>query len=126
MIVVDSCGWLEWFSGSRRGELYRQAFQDPRELLVPVLCLIEVFRTIARQKGESMALDAIGIMNQVDVVPLTAEDAVEVARLGLLHRLPLADSTIYAVARRRGAELWTHDEHFRGLPGVRFVEAPHD
>ena len=23
-----------------------------------------------------------------------------------------------------GAEVWTHDEHFRELPGVRFVQTP--
>jgi predicted nucleic acid-binding protein len=50
--------------------------------------------------------------------------AVEAGRAGLAHALPLADSIIYATARRHAAELWTHDAHFRGLPGVRFVEAP--
>jgi len=29
-----------------------------------------------------------------------------------------------ATAPPYGVEVWTHDEHFRGLPGVRFVEAP--
>jgi hypothetical protein len=38
--------------------------------------------------------------------------------------LPCADSVIYATAQERGAEVWTHDTHFRGLPGVRFVEEP--
>jgi len=38
--------------------------------------------------------------------------------------LPCADSIIYVTARRHGAELWTHDAHFRDLPGVRFVATP--
>jgi toxin FitB len=126
VIVVDSCGWLEHFAGSRRGEVYRQALQDARDLLVPVVCLIEVYRTLARQAGDKSALDAVGIMSQGDVVALAGEDAVHVARLGLSCRLPLADSIIYATARLRDAELWTHDEHFRGLPGVRFVGPPVD
>ena len=50
--------------------------------------------------------------------------AVEAARLGLAHSLPLADSIIYATAQRHHAEPWTHDAHFCGLLGVRFVEAP--
>ena len=124
MIVVDSCGWLERFAGSRHGELYAEALQNPRDLLVPVVCLIEVFRTLARQAGEHAALDAVATMSQADVVTVGATDAVAVARLGLSHHLPLADSIIYATARRHGAELWTHDQHFRGLPGVHFVEAP--
>jgi hypothetical protein len=36
--------------------------------------------------------------------------------------LPLAGSVIYATAQARGADVWTHDEHFRGLPGVPVVE----
>jgi predicted nucleic acid-binding protein len=34
----------------------------------------------------------------------------------------MADSLIYATARAKGAELWTQDAHFKGLPGVRFFE----
>ena len=124
MNVVDSCGWLERFAGSRYGELYEAAFREPNDVLVPIVCIIEVFRTLARQTGDSVALEAAGIMSQRSVVPLDADGAVDAARAGLSHHLPLADSIIYATARRHDAELWTHDEHFRGLPGVHFVEAP--
>ncbi|HET6496274.1 MAG TPA: type II toxin-antitoxin system VapC family toxin [Thermoleophilia bacterium] len=124
MIVVDSCGWLEHFAGTSHGELYDEALRDPRELLVPAVCLAEVFRTMAREAGEPAALDAVGVMSQATVVALDADAAVEAARAGLAHRLPLADSIIYAAARRAGATVWTHDAHFRDLPGVRFVEAP--
>jgi len=34
--------------------------------------------------------------------------------------LPLADGIIYATAQRYKATLWTQDEHFNGLPGVKF------
>ena len=124
MIVVDSCGWVERFAGSPHGELYGAAMQDPSEMLVPAVCLTEVFRTLAREAGEPAALVASGIMRQARVVTLDADLAIGAARLGQAFGLPLADSLIYATARRDGAELWTHDEHFRGLPGVCFIAAP--
>ncbi len=124
MIVVDSCGWVERLAGSPHGELYGPALQDPEAIIVPAVCLAEVFRTLARESGEPAALAAAGIMRQAAVVALDGDLAVEAARLGLAHGLPLADSIIYATAQRHRAELWTHDAHFRGLPGVRFVEAP--
>ena len=58
------------------------------------------------------------------VVPLDAALALEAARLGPATGLPCADSIIYATALHHGAELWTHDAHFRELPGVRFIAAP--
>jgi len=50
------------------------------------------------------------------VINLDSALAMEAAR----HQLPLADSIIYATALVHGAVLWTQDEHFQGLPQVRF------
>ena len=36
------------------------------------------------------------------------------------HKLPLADSFIYATALLHDATLWTQDEHFKGLPSVKY------
>jgi len=124
VIVVDSCGWVERFAGSPHGELYGRALQDPEAIIVPAVCLTEVFRTLAREAGEPAALAAVGMMRQATLVTLDGDLAIEAGRLGLAHGLPLADSIIYATAQRHHAELWTHDGHFRGLPGVHFVEAP--
>jgi toxin FitB len=122
--AVDSCGWVERFAGSTHGEIYGPALQHPDAVVVPTVCLDEVFRTLAREAGEPAALAGVGLMRQAVVVTLDGDLAVEAARLGLARGLPLADSIIYASAQRHHAELWTQDAHFRGLPGVRFVEAP--
>ena len=63
-------------------------------------------------------------MRQAHVAVLSADLATVAGKLGPAHKLPLAESIIYATARRYNAELWTHDAHFRGLSGVRFVEHP--
>jgi predicted nucleic acid-binding protein len=38
------------------------------------------------------------------------------------HKMVMADALIYAVARSCEAELWTQDNHFENLPGIRFFE----
>jgi predicted nucleic acid-binding protein len=40
--------------------------------------------------------------------------------LGLRHKLPLADSIVYATAQAVGALVWTQDADFDGLAGVKF------
>lgn len=122
MNVVDSSAWLEYFAGTPAAAPFAGAIEDTRRLVVPAITVAEVFRRILQQRDETSALRAVAIMQQGEVIPLDAALALAAARLGLAHRLPLADSLIYATALLRSATLWTQDEHFRGLPGVKFFE----
>ena len=59
-------------------------------------------------------------MEQGTVVDLDAELAISAATYGIAHNLPLADSIIFATARKHNAILWTQDADFKELPSVRF------
>jgi len=48
--------------------------------------------------------------------------ALQAASISQKHKLPMADSFIYATARIYGATLWTQDDHFKGLPQVNYKE----
>lgn len=124
MILIDSCGWLEAVRGAGLSAFYAPALAEPDEVLVPTVCVLEVARVMCRERGEQAAADTIAAMAQGTVVPLTLALSAAAAFLSERTALPCADSIIYATAQAHGAEVWTHDEHFRGLPGVRFVEAP--
>jgi predicted nucleic acid-binding protein len=124
VILVDSCGWLEVLAGTPLGDAYRPAVEDAGALVVPTVCLLEVARRLRSWRGEAAAASCVAVMSQGVVVALDANLALEAARLGPATGLPCADSIIYATALHHGAAVWTHDEHFRGLTGVRFVEAP--
>lgn len=39
-------------------------------------------------------------------------------------QLPMADSMILAAARAHGATLWTQDQDFEGIEGVRYLPKP--
>lgn len=123
MNVVDSCGWLEYFGEGPSAPAFAPVIEDTERVLVPTVCLTEVFKVMRRQRGEDAAVDAMHAMNLAKIVDLGAEIAVAAAKLGLERDLPLADSVILATARAHGATLWTQDEHFRGIDGVEYVEA---
>ncbi len=120
MNVVDSSAWLEFFADSERADLYEEPILDTRRLLVPAICLYEVYRVMARQRSEAAALEAIAAMQQGTVIDLSAELALSAAQLSLEHSLPMADATILATTYSQQAELWTQDADFEGLPGVRY------
>lgn len=120
MNVVDSSAWLAWFANDAGAQSFEKPIEDTKSLLVPSICVTEVFKVVARQRGDGDALQAVAIMLQGELVPLDGDLAVSAALLGLKHKLPLADSIVYATAQSRGATLWTQDEDFEDLPQIRF------
>lgn len=125
MNVVDSSAWLAWFANEPGAQSFEKAIENTTSLLVPSICVAEVFKVVARQRGEGDALQAVAVMHQGEVIPLDSDLAVSAALLGLRHKLPLADSIVYATAQWRGATLWTQDEDLEDLPHVRFFRKTH-
>jgi len=121
MNVVDSSAWLEYFVDGPNADAFSQAVEAIDQLIVPTICLYEVFKIVLRQRGESAALSAIALMRQGRVIPLTERIALLAADLSLQTRLPMADSVILATARVHGAHIWTQDEDFDGLDDVTFM-----
>ena len=118
--VVDSSAWLAYFADEPTAEYFARAIEDTGSLVVPVVCLYEVFKVLLRESGEDAAFQAVAAMQQGEVVELDANLALEAAKLGLEEGLAFADSIVLAVARQAGATLWTQDAHFAGKAGVQF------
>lgn len=59
-------------------------------------------------------------MQQGRVIDLDATLALSAAKLGVDHKLPLADSIVYATAVLVGGTVWTQDEDFDGLADVKY------
>lgn len=118
--TVDSSGWLEYFAGTTRAKLFAPAIENTERLIVPVVTVYEVFKKILRERGEGDALEAASAMCSGRVIDLDVSLALDAGRFDL----PLADSLIYATTQRHGATLWTQDEVFEGLPGVRYFPKP--
>jgi predicted nucleic acid-binding protein len=116
--LVDSSAWLAYFADEPSAGFFADAIEDADLLLVPTVCLHEVFRVILRQRGEDDALAAAAAMQRGTVVDLTPEVALEAASVGEEEGLAFADAVILATARRHGATLWTQDSHFAGKVGV--------
>jgi len=121
MNVLDSSGWLAYFADEPNAQHFAAPLRRSEELIVPAVVIYEVFKVMLREAGENQALEAYGAMQRGDVVDVTPALAVSAARLSLRHKLPMADSFVLATARERQATLWTQDEDFDGIPGVRFL-----
>jgi len=124
MNVVDSSGWLEYFADGPNADFFAPAIEATEQLLVPVICIYEVFKRILQQKGLGAAETRIADLYKGAVIELTPSLAISAAVLSDTHKLPMADSIILATARSLDATLWTQDDHFQGLAGVKYIAKP--
>ena len=120
MNVVDSSAWLAYFADESNAQHFANAIEAPDSLIVPSITLLEVFKKVAQQRSEGVALQYVAVMQQGRVVPLDASLALLAAALGARHKLPLADSIIYATAQQSNALVWTQDADFEGLVNVNY------
>lgn len=121
MILVDTCGWIEWLTEGALADRFASYMQDPAELLVPTTVQYELYKWVKRESDENTALDTIALADDSLVVPLSTDIALVAADLTLSHKLAFADAVIYASARKYNVELVTSDDHFEDLPGVTYV-----
>jgi toxin FitB len=120
MNVVDSSAWLEYFADGPNAGFFAPAIEQTDQLIVPAICLYEVFKRVLQQRDEHAALQGVGQMRSGQVVNLDGPIAIDAASLGHQSKLAMADSIILATARRFDALLWTQDAHFETIPNVRF------
>lgn len=121
MNVVDSSGWLEYFTAGQNAAFFKTALEDKEHLIVPVICLYEVFKLTLLHKSEEDALQIAGLMSTGLSVEVNREIALSAAQLSIKHKIPMADSLILSTTRQYKAVLWTQDEHFNGISGVKYI-----
>ena len=120
MNLVDSSAWLAYFADEPSAGFFAEAIEDTDLLVVPSVCVYEVFKVVLRERGEDEAFCAAAAMQAGLVVDLDADLAMEAASVGHEEGLAFADSVIYTIARKRQATLWTQDAHFVGKAGVQY------
>ncbi len=123
MNVVDSSGWLEYFAEGANWTFFAPAIRETNSLVVPTICVYEVYKRLLTQRGEADALQAVGIMSLGVIADLTNRIAINAAKYSLELKLAMADSIILATADAYGAVTWTQDADFAGVPGVKYIHA---
>ena len=122
MNLVDSCGWLEYLADGPNAAFFAPAIENTEKLLVPTICILEVFERVLQQREEDSALQAAALMQQGQVIDLDSGTAVTAAKIGHELKLPLADAMIVATARIHHAVILTQDSDLKDVEGVKFVK----
>ena len=119
MVLVDTCGWIEWITDSTLAETFAP-YLSSEDLVVPTLVQHELYKWLCRETDSATALSAIAATQQAKVIALDTMLALLAADVAREHKLSMADAIIYATARHYHATLITSDTHFAELPEVRY------
>ena len=104
--------------GTARADLFASAIDSPADLRVPVITVYEVIKKVRRELGDDIASRAVVLMQRSPIIDID----MRIAMKALTNGLPVADSLIYATAQSIGAVVWAQDQHFAGLPNVKYFE----
>jgi predicted nucleic acid-binding protein len=120
MNIIDSSGWLEYFSDGPNANHYLPPLNDPSSLIVPVISICEVFKAVLRESSENEALQAVAAMQKGKTIDLNVTLAMDASKLSLKHNLPMAYSIILATARAHNCIIWTQNSDFQNIEKVNY------
>ncbi len=114
MNIIDSSAWLEVLVDGPNRAVFLEVI-EAGELVVPAITIFEVCKRVRITQTAASAARVESHMRRFSIVELTADRASAAAALSHKHKLPMADSIIYAAALEFNATVWTQDEDFKGL-----------
>ena len=121
MIIVDSCGWLEWFTDGKLANSYEKYLVDQDNILMPAIILYEVYKILKREVGEEKTLLAAGYMKNSTIIPLDDTLALAAADVALREGLAMADAMIVAAARSNNCKIITSDVDLKDQTRVTYI-----
>lgn len=120
-VVVDSSGWLEYFTNDSKADLFAPYLEGNLIVLLPTIVIYEVRKVLILNHSRTLADLFYSDALRRTVVSFDEVLATKSAELSVLHKLSMADAIIYATATHFEARLVTSDSHFANLPGVTLL-----
>ena len=127
-LVIDTYAWIEFFIGSKKGEMVKDYLLGENEVYTPSIVLAEIARKylqenmtekIVRKRLELIAKISIVIDIDEKLALETGKAYLELVKhaknIGLRQKPSLVDAIILATARKLQAKIITGDKRFKGL-----------
>lgn len=122
-VLVDSCGWIEYFGEGPLADKYEPyVVKANREThYTSTIILYEVLRKMYKLDEKKALKACASIISSTNVMPVDENVALLAADVGMKHGLSMADSIIKATADMCGAKIVTSDEHLGKLKDVQLI-----
>lgn len=124
--VVDTFAWVEYFRGTKKGEIVRDCIEEGNAI-TPTIALAELSDAYERRGIPNWERDLAFIISKTTIMDLNQQLAVEAGKIKNEVRkkyktqFGLADAIILATAKKTNARIVTGDKHFEKLKGIVFL-----
>ena len=124
MILIDSCGWIEYFGEGPLADQYAPFIEktEKNKIIMPTIVIYEVYKKIKSAKGEEKALDVYAQMSLTQVVELTSALSLKAADISIKNGVAMADAIVIATAKDYEAQIITSDQHFKKVNCVKLID----
>jgi len=123
LILIDSYGWIEYFTDGALSDSYAPYVEkvDGENYVTPTIVVYEVYRKIKNLQGEQKALETFSQISRTRIVELTSAISLKAADVSINLKLGTADAIILATAQECNAEIVTSDKHLKDLERVKYI-----
>lgn len=119
-VTFDSSTWIEYFAGSKKGEIVKKIIDGKEHVFTPSICLMEIKSKYVREGHEYQErIDFICSISSI--IDITKEIALMGAEMKNKHKLYTIDAIIYAASQLQKSTLLTGDHHFKDLKKVELL-----
>ena len=124
--IIDSYAWVEYFIGSKKGEILEKLFKDEKnQFLIVVCCLAEIKGWSIRNNHNFSSLYRTIRANSI-ILPVTEYNWIEAAEEKMeqrkkQHDFGLIDAVILIKQKERNCKVISGDKHFKRLKNVVFL-----
>ncbi len=120
--LIDSCAWIEYFSGSKIGLSIKEIIETDK-IATSILVIAELSDKFIRE-NKSFQKELLFIQSKAAILPLNIDIVLYAAKIKKERRknypkFGLADAIIYSCAKNNNTILITKDNDYRGLEKVR-------
>jgi len=123
--VIDSYAWVEYFKGTKKGEMAKE-FIESNKSATASITLAELSEKYKRE-NKDFEQDLQFMLSQTKIVNLSTEIAIKAGEINCENKKKIkdwgmADAIIMATANSLNSKVVTGDEHFRNLNSIMLDE----
>ena len=125
--ILDTYAWVEYFSGTKKGEVVRKLFDDTKNEFLSIECSISELRgwSIREKKDFGKLYGIVKANSQIETVDLqdwlkAAEIKSEMRRT--MSDFGLIDAILVAKQKRYECKVVSGDPHFENLKDVVYLK----